>query len=258
MACERWSENAGSERSWSEQLDTYLDGELPEKDEVAIREHLRSCSSCAAETLDRMQTKRSIQAAGQRFRPDPAFRERIQQAVSTPKRAARVWRWPTVFALSAAAVVLLAAFSSFLLQKRDREKRIVSELVDLHVATLASSNPVDVISTDRHTVKPWFEGKLPFTFDLPELQGSPFTLVGGRTAYLNQSAGAELIFRIRQHNLSVFIFQERAIGPDCDGIASASELNFHLRGWSRNGLCYFVIGDVNQDDLDKLAALLKF
>ncbi len=87
----------------------------------------------------------------------------------------------------------------------------MSELVDQHVATLASSNPVDVVSTDRHTVKPWFEGKIPFTFNLPDLQGSPFALAGGRVAYVKQSPGAELIFRIRQHQISVFIFQERAL-----------------------------------------------
>jgi anti-sigma factor RsiW len=256
MACEHWSEKVGSEKSWSEKLDTYLDGELPGNDEREVREHLRACPSCAADALDRMQMKRSIQAAGQRFRPDPAFRSRMQRA-TVPKRGVRPWHWPTVFALSTAAIVLVAALSTAYLQKRDREGRLVSELVDLHVATLASSNPVDVISTDRHTVKPWFEGKLPFTFDLPDLQGSPFTLVGGRTTYLNESAGAELIFRIRQHNLSVFIFQERAVGAGCAGAATASELNFHLQGWSRNGLCYFVVGDVNQDDLEKLAALMK-
>jgi anti-sigma factor RsiW len=168
-----------------------------------------------------------------------------------------VLEWPAVFALSAAALVLVAALAAVHLQDRDRERRVVSELVDLHVATLASSNPVDVVSTDRHTVKPWFEGKLPFTFDLPDLQGSPFTLIGGRTAYLNQSAGAELIFRVRQHNLSVFIFQERALGSACAGTAETSELNFHLERWSRNGLCYFVVGDVNHDELEKLATLMK-
>ena len=257
MACESFSQEFGSQKFGSEKLDTYLDGELPESEERAVREHLRSCSSCAADALDRMQMKRSIQMAGERFRPDPAFRARIQRAASAPKRAGRVWNWPTVFAFSTAAIVLIAVLSTFYLQKREREGRLVSELVDLHVATLASANPVDVVSTDRHTVKPWFEGKLPFTFDLPELEGSPFTLVGGRAAYLDQSAGAELIFRIRQHNLSVFIFQERAGGPSCAGVARADELNFHLRGWTRNGLCYFVVGDVNQDDLNKLAALMQ-
>ena len=69
MACERWSQKTGSERGWSEKLDTYVDGELPASEERDVREHLRTCASCAADALDRMQVKRSIQAAGQRFRP---------------------------------------------------------------------------------------------------------------------------------------------------------------------------------------------
>jgi anti-sigma factor RsiW len=88
------------------------------------------------------------------------------------------------------------------------------------VATIASANPVDVVSTDRHTVKPWFAGKIPFTFNLPDLQGSAFTLVGGRVSYLRQSPGAELIFKIRQHQVSVFIFQEKDLGGgECGGDA---------------------------------------
>jgi len=246
MACELWSQ----------ELDTYLDGELPEKEDQALRDHLRTCPACAADALDRMQMKRSIKNAGQRFRPDPAFRARIQRAAAVPARERRSWQWPMVFAFSAAMLALAAVLSTSYWQNRNREHQLVSELVDLHVATLASSNPVDVVSTDRHTVKPWFEGKLPFTFDLPELQGTPFTLIGGRTSYLNQSVGAELIFRIRQHNISVFIFQERALGNACAD-RTASDLNFHLDSWSQNGLCYFAVGDVNPDDLNKLAALLK-
>ena len=89
-------------------------------------------------------------------------------------------------------------------------QHVFSELADLHVATLASATPVDVISTDRHTVKPWFEGKIPFTFNLPELQGTEFSLVGGRVTYLSQAPGAHLLYRLRKHELSVFIFLIRA------------------------------------------------
>jgi len=133
---------------------------------------------------------------------------------------------------------------------------LLSELADLHVATLASSNPVDVVSTDRHTVKPWFAGKIPFTFNLPELQDSAFTLVGGKVSYLNQSPGAELIFRVRQHQISVFIFQEQVLGnvrPE-DAVTA---LSFNVRSWSHNGLRYFVIGDASPEDLDKLSGLIK-
>jgi anti-sigma factor RsiW len=133
----------------------------------------------------------------------------------------------------------------------------VSELADLHVATLASSNPVDVVSSDRHTVKPWFQGKIPFTFNLPELAGSPFVLVGARISYLNQAPGAELIFRLRQHQISVFIVQDRAVRTVLPKEMARTELSFNVQSWSRNGLRYFVIGDASADDVDKLSSLLK-
>src|SRR3989454_12268228 len=70
---------------------------------------------------------------------------------------------------------------------------------------------VDVISSDRHTVKPWFQGKIPFAFDLPQLQNSEFSLLGGRMAYLDQTPGAHLIYDMRKHHISVFVFQERSL-----------------------------------------------
>jgi anti-sigma factor RsiW len=242
--------------SWAEKLDAYLDGELPAAEARALGEHLRGCAGCAAESLSRVQLKRTVQAAGQRFTPDPAFRARIQKSIA-PRRPAgwnRLW-----FPALAGAMALLIVGAIFLDLNRERrgEQQLLGELADLHVATIASSNPVDVVSTDRHTVKPWFAGKIPFTFNLPELQDSPFTLVGGRVSYLHQSPGAELIFRVRQHQISVFIFQERALGntrPD-DGLQTA--LSFNARSWSHNGLCYFVIGDANGQDLDKLSGLMK-
>ena len=125
------------------------------------------------------------------------------------------------------------------------------------MATLASANPVDVISTDRHTVKPWFEGKIPFTFNLPELQGSPFVLVGGRVSYLRQSPGAELILRIRQHQISLFIFQEEELSDAQESESVRTAHSFEVRNWRRNGLLYFAVGDVNGQDLDRLSELFK-
>ena len=117
----------------------------------------RGCSVCAAEGLRRVRQKLAVQAAGQMFTPDPTFRKRIQKSIAA-SRSPR-WRrhWLPVFA--AAAAVLIA--SAFLLTQSHRsgERQLISELVDQHVAALASSDPVDVVSTDRHTVKPWFESK---------------------------------------------------------------------------------------------------
>jgi anti-sigma factor RsiW len=246
MACE----------TWTEKLDAYLDGELPAAEARALAEHLRGCPTCAAESLSRVQQKLAVQAAGKRFTPDPTFRARIQASIAArrPTRWSRLW-----FPALAAVIVLVIAAMLPLTLNRDRrgEQRLMSELADLHVATLASSNPVDVVSSDRHTVKPWFAGKIPFTFNLPELQDSPFVLVGGKVSYLNQSPGAELIFRVRQHQISVFIFQERALGDMRAGDAVQSARSFNVRSWSHNGLRYFVIGDASAQDLDKLSELMK-
>jgi len=138
-----------------------------------------------------------------------------------------------------------------------QQSRIAGELADLHVTTLASANPVDVVSSHRHNVNPWFAGKIPFSFDLPELQGSQFELVGGKVSYVEQSPGAQLLFRVRKHQISVFIFQSRALPLD---FASTEEINarsFHLESWRRNGLQYFAISDVAPEDLRALSYLLK-
>jgi len=242
--------------TWTEKLDAYLDGELVPAEARALGEHLRGCAACAAESLSRVQQKRAVQAAGQRFTPDPAFRARMQKTIAPRKSAGwnRFW-----FPALAGAVALVIAGAVFLRVNHDRssEQRVLGELADLHVATLASANPVDVVSTDRHTVKPWFAGKIPFTFNLPELQDSAFTLVGGRVSYLNQSPGAELIFRVRQHQISVFIFQEQALGNTRAEDAVQTALSFNVRSWNHNGLRYFVIGDAGAQDLDKLSELMK-
>jgi anti-sigma factor RsiW len=240
--------------AWAEKLDAYLDGELPPAEARALGEHLHSCAACAAESLGRVQQKRALQAAGQRFTPSPAFRARIQESITVRKspRWNRFW-FP---ALATAMVLLILGVASLTLNRGRNEQRLLSELADLHVATLASANPVDVVSTDRHTVKPWFAGKIPFTFNLPDLQDSPFSLVGGKVSYLNQSPGAELIFRVRQHQISVFIFQEQALG-DIHGAGAQNALSFNVRTWSHNGLCYFVIGDASAQDLDRLSEMIR-
>lgn len=157
--------------------------------------------------------------------------------------------------------MLAGAISLSISRDRNRDLQLMSELADLHVATLASSNPVDVVSTDRHTVKPWFAGKIPFTFNLPELQDSPFTLLGGKVSYLHQTPGAELLFRVRQHQISVFIFQEQALQGQALGSMhpadAAQAASFNVRSWSHNGVDYFVIGDASPQDLDKLSELIK-
>src|SRR5262249_19598246 len=191
------------------QLDMYLDGELPADKMRELDTHVKACPACAAEVLARVQLKRSIKSAGTRFEPSAAFRARIQKQIAAPPR--RSWRLGWLPAAAVFAVLLVAGASTVYVGRQNlRRAQIYGEVADLHVATLGSANPVDVISSDRHTVKPWFQGRIPFTFNLPELQSTDFTLLGGRVTYLEQTPGAHLIFQIRKHQISVFLFPENA------------------------------------------------
>jgi anti-sigma factor RsiW len=243
---------------WTRKLETYLDGELSSEEIVELEKHLRACPGCTAESLRRVQWKRAVHSAGQRYAADYTLRERIQKQVAGKSGDRLSWRWWPAFALPVVVLALLAGAA--LLQqntRRVRNSQIVSELADLHVATLASATPVDVVSSDRHTVKPWFAGKIPFTFNLPDLQGSPFELVGGRLTYLEQSPGAELVFRVRKHEVVAFVFQEKVVASDFPSAGEMDARSFHLKTWKGNGLRYFVIGDVSAEDLRALSERLR-
>jgi len=241
--------------SWIGKLDTYLDGELPAAESRSLEAHLRGCPACAAEVLARVQMKRTLQTVGQRFVPSPEFRAKMS-AQFAGKPAAR---WSFAWALAAAALTLLfvAILITGLSDRRSRQQTLMSELTDLHVATLASSTPVDVVSSDRHTVKPWFQGKVPFSFNLPELQNSDFQLVGGRVTYLAQVPGAHLIYQLRKHEISVFIFPEQALPASFNSASTADHLAFHCVTFTQSNLRYYILGDVNPSDLDALASLLR-
>ena len=237
-------------------VDLYVDGELSPAEAAELAAHLRRCSECARDVLGRVQLKRSVHLAGKRFQPSAEFRSKIGKAVSGKARPSFHWRWVAT-AVALIALFATLAVTSYFRTQRLAHQRVYSELADLHVSTLASATPVDVISSDRHTVKPWFQGKIPFTFNLPELQGSPFTLVGGRVAYLEQSAGAQLIYQVRQHKISVFIFPERGTEAPRFPSGVTNRLSFNTETWSQNGLRYFVIGDTNANDIHALSDLIR-
>jgi len=245
---------------WKTKLDTYLDGELSSEEMRAFDVHVHNCPSCSADALTRVQMKRTIQFAGKRFTPGAEFRRRIQQSIAAKPQRRRfgfAWMMATSVIAILAAVGLTATYNE---RQGVHTEQIYSEVADLHVATLASSSPADVISTDRHTVKPWFQGKIPFAFDLPELQNSGFSLLGGRMAYLDQTPGAHLIYDLRRHHISVFVFQERSLrlpGRLNEKSFAPKNVSFNMETWSQGGLRYFVIGDASAADIDTLVKLVK-
>ena len=244
--------------SWKIKLDTYLDGELPSEEMRAFDAHVHSCDACAADALIRVQMKRAVQAAGKRFVASPEFRKRMQKSIEVqPHRSSIRFAWMMASAVVAALVVIGLA-ATYWGRERARTEQVYSEVADLHVATLASSSPVDVISSDRHTVKPWFQGKIPFSFNLPEVQNTEFSLLGGRIAYLAQTPGAHLIYEVRKHRISVFVFQERALRDGLDQkLPLTEEPSFNMRTWTQDGLRYFAIGDASNTDINNLSKLFR-
>jgi anti-sigma factor RsiW len=244
--------------SWKVKLDTYLDGEVPEEEIRTFDAHVRGCPFCSADALTRVQMKRAIQAAGKRYTPSAEFRKRMQQKIAAKPQRSFGLRW--MLAAAAAVILVTGSLTSAYLETRRGGDHVFSEIADLHVETLASSSPVDVISTDRHTVKPWFQGKIPFAFNLPELQNTEFSLLGGRMTYLEQTPGAHLIYDVRKHHISVFVFQERSLKLPASlggNFLVSQKQPFSMETWSEGGLRYFVVGDASAGDIDSLAKLFK-
>jgi anti-sigma factor RsiW len=257
--------NCNVDPNW---LDAYADESCSPEEREGIETHLRACNACAIEVLNRVQAKRTIRAAASRYAPSAEFQRRVEASLRGEKAGVRwgvrtankgrLFAWLPQWAAVAAAMLLVVASGVFWTGHLRREQAL-GQLVDLHIATTASSNPVDVISTDRHTVKPWFQGKLPYAFNLPELQGTPFKLIGGKLAYAQHTAGAQLLFELRKHEISVFIFQDQF--QDQPGMrlpgGSVRAKGFSAESWSEGGLHYTIVGDAAAADLHQLSDLLR-
>ena len=235
---------------WRGKTGLYVDGELEPAAEQAFAGHLQSCADCSAAVLEQQELKKSVRLAGKRFSPPPDLYANVRKQMHQPESVKPWWKWSVI----AAAFVLFAAFGLTWYSRSQIASPTVAQLIDQHVTMMASANPIDVISSDKHTVKPWFQGKLPFTFNPPELAaGSPFTLVGGKLVYAQHSPGAELVYQVRQHKISVFIFQAR----DMHGETSAGNQTFVVNGWQQGGLQYYVVTDAAKEDADRLGSLFK-
>ena len=235
-------------------LGAYLDNELPPDQMAALREHVPTCARCATEIAEIAKMQRSLRPARERFTPTPEFRRKLQQEIgSSPRRS---WSFSLIPALAVLVIMLLLGVVWMVYSHR---AGAFAEAADLHVNALASANPVDVVSTDRHTVKPWYQGRIPFSFNLPEFQNTSYTLIGGRLVYFHQQPGAQLIVALRQHKISVLIFQETPeLARAFAGPSRVEHRNsFSIDTWSSQDLRFVIIGDADPAAITKLAQLLR-
>jgi anti-sigma factor RsiW len=164
---------------------------------------------------------------------------------------------------AAAAVLLLAAASMMFFQRATQRAEtasaehaaLVTEVFDQHVATLAGNMALQVVSTDRHTVKPWFQGKIPFSFNLPQGLPSDTTLDGANLTYLRNQPVAQLLYSIGKHRVSVFLLQKSGAAQANEPAAVRS--GFHVMEFSTNDLEILAVSDVEPSRLAELGSAIR-
>lgn len=230
---------------WREKVASYVDDELDATAQQDAAKHLAGCSECTAAVAEHLALKKAVRVAANKFVAPPELHASIYRELHPHARVSPWWKW----GMSAVSMVLVAALGAALWPKGPVKDPMVAGLIDQHVIALSSSNPVDVASGIGHTVKPWFQGKLPFTFNLPEVAGTQFTLIGGKVAYAQQAPGAELLYQVGQHKVSVFIFQ--AVDNKEKPPVKTSALSFNSTSWQQGGLRYYMLTD-SHDEADPL------
>jgi anti-sigma factor RsiW len=237
---------------WLERdLSAYVDGELDAAAAAAMRTHLAACARCRALVAEREALGRMIRAIPYSTAPDD-LRARISARTSRSSGVSRL------LTLAAAAALVLAAGAGFVLfrSRPARPDILAAAVVDAHVRSLMGDHLFDVESTDQHTVKPWFMGRLDFSPPVVDLAPSGFPLVGGRLEYLDGRPVAALVYRRRTHVINVFIAPARG-GVDAAG-ETTTVRGFHVRHWGRDGMSFWAVSDVNDADLSAFAHALGF
>jgi len=255
------------------QLAALADGELAGDDLRAAKEHIDACLACANRAIDDWMLKTAVAKAGRRYDAPAEFRDRmaglIAEGVLPAKSESGVRRvstggranWAALTGWVAAAALLIALGTWGTVHYRSQNgieaerNALVSEACDLHIAMLAGNGPPQVISSDRHTVKPWFQGKLPFTFNLPEALPADATLDGADLAYLENRPVAQLFFSIGKHHVSVFVEQKNATGVP--GALHTSHAGFQVAGFSTQDLDVVAVSDVDPLRLGELMNALQ-
>jgi anti-sigma factor RsiW len=235
-----------------------MDGELDAARAADFERHLISCADCVAVLEANESVRSSIQRAGLYERAPKALRQKIQAQVNgttqplvLPIRNPAPWRW-----LAIAATVLLALFLGWRLPSLlpgSGENALASAIVDAHLRSLQPGHLEDVQSTDQHTVKPWFDGKLDFAPPVQDFVNQGFPLRGGRLDVIRGRTVAVLVYARRKHLVNVFVWPTTE--ADSEPV-SGSQLGYHWIDWRKGGMEMYAVSDLNPDDLRELQRLL--
>jgi anti-sigma factor RsiW len=238
-------------------LHAYLDDELDLVRSMELEDHLAECGDCANEIATYRALRETAQAADLRYPASSEFRARMLSEVrreAQPQPAIvhrRIPRW----SWAAVAALLLLASAALVLDIHQRSDRTLArEIVADHVRSLMAAHLTDVVTSDQHTVKPWFTGKLDFSPQVRDLSADGFELVGGRLEYVNGHSAAAIVYQRRKHVINVFTWPTAQ--SDEEPQASAQQ-GFNLVEWKQSGMYYCAISDLNRQELTELASLLR-
>jgi anti-sigma factor RsiW len=254
--------NHSTEHLNPDELNAFIDGELSPSEQQGVQHHLSTCHACTLRVLSATRLKTATAHAGQRFAPQPEVFARLiaqlhsQQTQTThtrPQTYADIHRFPlAAWTALAAAILLTVSFLGW--RQLHQTNTLAAELLDQHLASLSSGATPQVISTDRHTVKPWFQGRLPFSFNLPDALPPDTVLKGADFTYLNGQPAALLLFTIHRHEVSIFLTQ-RSTSPTLTTLPT-THAGFSLQTATTSDLRIVAVSDVNPADLELLVSAL--
>lgn len=248
----------------SEVLMRLTDAELAVGEMQPVMEHLRGCPECTTHALEQALLKKSVAAAGRRYALPEGMQERLANVARLRVERPAVERksvsvWGRAWAGWAVAAMLLAGAGGlgWMQNIAAREQvaqaesaALVAEVSDTHIAALAGNQAPEVVSSDRHTVKPWFQGKLPFTFNLPEGLPEDTRLEGADLVYLRGQPAAQLLYRVGQHRVSVFVQAQKAAASA--QVAMLEHAGFHVARFGTRELDVVAVSDVEEARLRDL------
>ena len=240
------------------QVDAYLDGELAATEAAELEAHVAGCSACAQFRDERLALRRAIGSQVPRFEASDVLRSRIRAALrkeaglrrrpSGGKISPRQW-------LALAATIGAVAIGSWQLAVVNTvSSGVADEVFTSHVRSLMPGHLSDVVSTDQHTVKPWFNGRLDFSPPVHDFSGRGYPLLGGRLDYLHGRPVAALVYGRRQHIINVFLWPEA--GPRGEGRPVARQ-GYNLLHWTTPEYTYWVASDLGLSELTGFAKLLQ-
>jgi len=244
-------------------LHAHVDGELDPARSLETEAHLAECPDCAARVENQRALRSALEGASLRYDAPASLETRIRRELAraagrpAPASASR-WRWVAM----AASLPLVAVLAWTLVARPhgpSTEDRLDQEIVSAHVRSLMADHLTDVPSSDQHTVKPWFAGKLDFSPEVRDLATDGYPLVGGRLDYLDQRAVAALVYERGKHAINVFIWpaSSGATDPASGADRETTFRGYHVIRWRRAGTSYAVVSDLNLPELRELARHLQ-